>query len=378
MTIDTVWYKNVPTLDVTADDGSTSTVYASWVIACDGASSFVRQTTGLRLKDLGFDEPWMVVDVLVNDASLTKLRKTAAQYCNPARPTTFIVGPGNHRRWEIMLQEGENPREMETAENVWRLLSPWLDPEDGALWRASSYRFHALVAEQWRRERIFLAGDAAHQQPPFIGQGMCQGIRDVTNLCWKPNAVIRGGFPDQLLDTYEQERKLHVETLTGRIKVIGHHICERDPEAARKRDAMLLLQGGGKAPVVTRQEIVPPLQSGLLMEVAHKANGTLFPQPRIRASGGNLLLDEIAGLGWHLILDGRQVHQQPNQVANLTMIRIGGDAMEEADQVVERWFNINECVAALVRPDHYVFGVATEAANLPALIAEWRHIQRSE
>ena len=111
---------------------------------------------------------------------------------------------------------------------------------------------------------MFLAGDAAHQQPPFIGQGMCQGVRDVTNLCWKMVAVLRGEAGDELLDTYEQERSQHVRTLTERIKQIGAAICERDPEAARLRDEGLLKQGGGKAPIVTRQEIVPPLQAGLI------------------------------------------------------------------------------------------------------------------
>ncbi len=86
------------------------------------------------------------------------------------------------------------------------------------------------------RRRVFLAGDAAHQQPPFIGQGMCQGIRDVTNLCWKLVSVLGGEAADELLDTYEQERSVHVRTLTQRIKQIGAAICERDPAAARLRD----------------------------------------------------------------------------------------------------------------------------------------------
>jgi 3-(3-hydroxy-phenyl)propionate hydroxylase len=245
-------------VDVQMENGTVATARASYLIACDGASSPVRQMLNLKLDDLGFDEPWMVVDLLVKEHAIGKLPRTAAQYCDPARPTTFIIGPGNHRRWEIMLLPGEEPREIEREENVWRLLSPWLNPSDGSLWRASCYRFHALVAEQWREGRVFLAGDAAHQQPPFIGQGMCQGIRDATNLCWKLKSVIREGAADQLLDTYGEERKLHVYTLTSRIKAIGNHICIRAPEAARHRDEELLKQGGGVPPVVTRQEIAPP------------------------------------------------------------------------------------------------------------------------
>ena len=84
---------------------------------------------------------------------------------------------------------------------------PGLTPEDGTLWRQASYRFHALVADHWRAGRVFVAGDAAHQQPPFLGQGMCQGIRDVANLSWKLGAVLRGEAEEVLLDSYGAERK---------------------------------------------------------------------------------------------------------------------------------------------------------------------------
>ena len=357
--------------DVSADDGNAVTLRASYLIACDGASSSIRQIIGLRLEDLGFDEPWMVVDVLVNENSLGKLPKTAAQYCNPARPTTFIIGPGNHRRWEIMLREDEDPRAMESPENVWRLLSPWIDPSDGTLWRASSYRFHALVAERWRRDRIFLAGDAAHQQPPFIGQGMCQGIRDVTNLCWKLNAVIRDRTPTHLLDTYEEERKRHVETLTTRIKEIGRHICERNPETARKRDESLLMQGGGKAPVVIRQDIVPPLTCGILERQDKQARGTLFPQPVVMTDRGERLLDEVTGCGWRLVMDGRHAHSVDAGEVEMDEIVVGPMGFHETNGLLAQWFDKHRCVAAIVRPDQYVFGVATSAADIAELLLEW-------
>jgi 3-(3-hydroxy-phenyl)propionate hydroxylase len=251
-------------LDVRDEAGKVETHTAAYVIACDGASSTARRLLGIPVDDLGFDEPWLVVDLIVHDDAVGRLPRVCAQYCDPARPYTYIIGPGNHRRWEIMLSPGEDPSLMQREQSVWNLLSRWVAPSDGRLWRAGSYRFHALVAQAWRSGGVFLAGDAAHQQPPFIGQGMCQGVRDVTNLCWKLISVLRDESKSTLLDTYCEERKLHVATLTGRIKEIGAGICERDFETARRRDEALLERGGGQAPTVTRQEIVPPLQAGLI------------------------------------------------------------------------------------------------------------------
>jgi 3-(3-hydroxy-phenyl)propionate hydroxylase len=50
-----------------------------------------------------------VVDVQVNERGLAKLPRTSVQYCEPARPCTYVIGPGNHRRWEISLLPGEDP-----------------------------------------------------------------------------------------------------------------------------------------------------------------------------------------------------------------------------------------------------------------------------
>lgn len=234
-------------------DGRHRSVTVRYLLGCDGASSTVRQIAGLGLEDLIFDEPWLVVDMRVNESALANLPQCSAQFCNPARPVSFLIGPNNHRRWEIMLLPGEDARQMEQPEQVWKLLSPWLTPQDGELWRAASYRFHALVAENWRNGRILIAGDAAHQQPPFIGQGMCQGLRDATNLVWKLDRVLTGTSSEALLDSYTVERKPHVIELTGRIKAIGQSICERDPAAARRRDAQALADGGGKPLLMTRQ-----------------------------------------------------------------------------------------------------------------------------
>ena len=318
-----------------------------------------------------------------NDAALGKLPETAAQFCDPSRPTSFIIGPGNHRRFEIMLLPGEDPREMEDPGQVWRLLARWITPDDATLWRAASYRFHALVAREWRRGRVFLAGDAAHQQPPFIGQGMCQGIRDVGNLVWKLDRVLKGQSGAGLLDTYAEERSEHVRQLTTRIKAIGHVICERDPVAAEARDISILSEGGGHPRTVTRQEIVPPLQSGLLAFPLHPAHGTLFPQPWIRTATERRLLDTVAGTGWRLVLDARNAPdltaemRAPLAQLGMRLIRVGSpdaavghDVVAEEDGVLAAWFDRHGCRAAIVRPDHYVFGVANDETALGKMLCE--------
>lgn len=358
-------------------DGTQRKVAAKYVVGCDGAWSRVRELSGMKFEDLVFDEPWLVVDVKVHDASLAQLPQTSAQFCNPARPTSFIIGPKNHRRWEIMLLPGEDPLEMAKPENVWKLLSPWLSSDEGELWRAAAYRFHALVADDWRRGRVLIAGDAAHQQPPFIGQGMCQGLRDVSNLVWRLDRVLKGQSSDALLDTYTVERKRHVQALTGKIKAIGQTICERDPVAAAARDTRILAEGGGQPLVITRQEIVPPIEEGLIAVEGTPARGLLFPQPAIVEGGSSRLLDKLTGPVWRLILDGRRIGAAEGEALTKEMGGIlvaavvpeGQDAadasvLRERDGVLSAWFDRHGVAAALVRPDHYVFGAAKDIGAL--------------
>jgi 3-(3-hydroxy-phenyl)propionate hydroxylase len=290
-------------------------VSARYVVGCDGASSTLRKLLGIEYEDLEFDQRWLVVDLRVNERGLARLPQVSIQYCEPARPSTYLVGVGSHRRWELMLDPGEEP-------DAWKLLERWITPGDAELWRAAAYRFHALVARQWRSGRVFLAGDAAHQQPPFTGQGMCQGIRDVANLSWKLQYVLARKAADKLLDTYEEERKQHAKRLIAVVKDIGRIVGERDLAAARERDRRLLEETGGQVATVPRQNLIPPLEGGFRSIHPHSANGTLFPK------------DGHSGM---------RVVVRPE----------GGD-----QPVLRAWFERWKCFGAIVRPDHYVFGIA--------------------
>lgn len=363
------------TLKLIDDSGEEKTVRARYVMGCDGATSTVRSQLGIALDDLDFDEPWLVVDVLVNETGLKKLPITSVQYCEPDRPCTLVIGPANHRRWEISLKEGEDPIEVARPENTWKLLSRWLTPQDGELWRQASYRFHALVAHDWREGRVFVAGDAAHQQPPFMGQGMCQGIRDVANLAWKLSAVLKnevtGDAAEALLDSYGNERKRHVRELTTRIKGAGAVICERDLEKARARDKRMLDECGGVVKDTPRQDMIPRLETGLLASHASTGRGTLFPQPRLIAdSNPSALMDQVFGCGWILVTDGTLAAPSEKDT-RLTMIELG-KGVTETDGVTALWMQKHTCHAALVRPDHYTFGTAATQSELSDLLMDWR------
>lgn len=366
--------------------GKQRRVTARYLLACDGGSSPIRKSLGIELEDLGFDEPWLVVDMIVSREKAKELPQTQVQYCEAGRPATFVFCTGNHRRWEIMLLPGDSLSADFPEGELWPLLSRWIKPGEGKLWRAAAYRFHGLIARQWRRNRIFLAGDSVHMTPPFMAQGMVQGIRDAHNLVWKLARVIRGHAPERLLDSYQVERRLHAVTTTRAAIALGRVICERDPERAHARDAALLAEQGGEIKTTFRQNMIPNLLHGLLAEDRPGA-GSLFPQPTVLHSGtGRLaLLDDLTGSRVRVVaatalkpqeaadfdsrlakLDGCLVSLSPGETA--------GICVRDTMGCLDSWMNEIGCAFAIVRPDHYVYATATSAAgalrHLDALCAE--------
>ena len=375
-------------LAVRAPQGEVTQVHARHVVACDGGTSPTRKRLGLPLKSLDFDEPWIVVDMHVKESKLAQLPATNIQYCDPSRPCTYVVGPGTHRRWEFLLMPDEAEQREMPHDAIWKLLAPWLAPDEARIWRAAAYRFHAVVLEQWRKGPVLLAGDSAHQMPPFLAQGMCQGLRDAVNLAWKLDEVLEGRMPDSLLDSYGIERGPQVEEVTATVKRLGKIICERDPVRAAQRDHELRAQQGHQVKVQLRQSLLPRITRGLL-DTGETPEGMPFPQPIVRLLGANAadaqMMDDVARPGFLLVLRDAPAaaHLQPwsGMLAALRaqVICIGNEtgggaippdvlALSEADGLLARWFEQHGCRAALVRPDHVVYGVAADAADVQALL----------
>ena len=226
-------------VDATVSDAHGQRVIrARYVVGCDGSWSPVRESLGIKLDDYRFDEPWLVLDTIVDEPG--DLPVTCEQICDPRRPITYMAMSGNRFRWEFMLKPGETPEEMLAEDKIRELLAPWNCADRVRIERKAVYRFHALVAERWRSGRVLIAGDAAHQMPPFAGQGMCSGIRDAANLAWKIAAVIQGRADESILDSYQEEREPHVRAIIGTAIAMGKVVCLLDEPAAAGRDREML------------------------------------------------------------------------------------------------------------------------------------------
>jgi 3-(3-hydroxy-phenyl)propionate hydroxylase len=357
---------------------------ARYLIGCDGGASPVRKRLGIPLNDLGFDEPWLVVDAQVHDDVLDRLPSTQVQYCEPQRPCTYVVGPGRHRRWELMVMPGDRLSNPVTEDELWPLLSRWIRPGEAELWRAATYRFHGLVAAEWRRGRVLLAGDSAHMTPPFMAQGMVAGIRDAHNLAWKLERVLRGTSGEALLDSYGIERRPHAEALVRTAIALGRVICEQDPAAAAARDTALLREQGGVVATTVRQAMTPGLRDGVVATDSPGA-GELFPQPWVaRAGESPARLDDLTGAVVRVIaaqplreeerallvpraaaLQGCVLAFGPGAVGAL---QHGAWQLDETAPLVQAWLEARGARFAIVRPDHCTFGTASTWEGLLALL----------
>ncbi|MEQ8698380.1 MAG: bifunctional 3-(3-hydroxy-phenyl)propionate/3-hydroxycinnamic acid hydroxylase [Bauldia litoralis] len=375
--------------------GQRRTVAGDFLIGCDGANSPVREALGLALEDYGFDENWLVVDA--HQQRETALPAKTTQYCWPARPATFLVGPGTLRRWELKIMPGETPEEFQDEARVRAVLAPYVDVDAFEIWRSAAYRFAARVGVRWRKGRVLLAGDAVHQTPPFLGQGLCTGVRDAANLAWKLVHIHRFGFSEALLDSYQAERRPHTATVIRHAKDFGAIIGELDEAKARARDMELSAELAAGRVQTKRQGFIPPLADGIIDPVAEGEGGAgpdgapplagaLMAQPRVvRPDGGTCLLDDHAPMDFLYVtgsraeqawmaphaerwraLGGRRLVISETETPEVAPSPTGVEVLGDAEGAYARWRKRTGGQAVLVRPDRYVYASVPDEAGLAA------------
>jgi 3-(3-hydroxy-phenyl)propionate hydroxylase len=351
--------------------GALAETTARYVVGCDGARSTVRRFMGAELQDLRSHERWIVLDMILDKppegvpeaADETGRVIDAIQYCDPARPTTFVPMPGKRHRWEFMLMPHDDPATITRPESIYELLKSWrIDPAKSTIERAVVYTFHSALSTRWRLDRLLLAGDSAHQMPPFLGQGMCSGLRDAANLAWKLRDVISGSAPESLLDTYETERMEHVRAFIELAVELGGVIQTTDAEKARQRDRDLIAN-----PTMLRP-ITPRLGPGLHGDAAPPA-GTRAAQPRM-ADGK--LLDEHVGYRYAVLAARPLV----DELSPATRAKLAGTnvVLVLADGEAASYLAELQTKAVVIRPDRHILGVASTPGELDAVLARrlWR------
>lgn len=365
------------------DGGGERLIRAKYVVAADGARSTVRKALGIELEDLGLSEWWVVIDALVDPGYNYGNRN--CYFCFPSRPGCYVVGPGRLRRWEFRIRPEEDPEEFRSDAKILEVLGQRVDTSHLKLWRSAVFRFHTLNAHQWRRGRIFLAGDAAHQTPPHLGQGMVSGIRDAANIAWKIAAVERGAS-ESLFDTYMEERRPHFESLVRTAKEFAEIVGILDEERARERDPRLEEEQRSRKEPLTRQSLIPPLKHGLFADFAHEAHGKLFIQLEVDPADGRRFIDDDRVPRFQIYTCDAAVVGQLSAAAREVWSRLdaeilvagpgakeqaapeGVEFVTEATPKLAAWLAKNGACAAIVRPDRYVYAVATDAAELEARI----------
>ncbi|MGW7069415.1 bifunctional 3-(3-hydroxy-phenyl)propionate/3-hydroxycinnamic acid hydroxylase MhpA [Streptomyces sp. NPDC054872] len=372
---------------LTAGGADGDEVHARYVIGADGSNSFVRSTMATTsVTDLGFFYDWLVVDTIPHDQIEWSPKNW--QLCDPERPTTIVSGGPGRRRWEFMRLPHEDAEELKTPEAAWRLLEPWgRTPQNTTIERHALYTFQARWVDRWREGRLLLAGDAAHQMPPFAGQGMCSGLRDAINLSWKLDLVLGGRADPALLDTYTTERSEHVQHAIGMSMALGQVICVLDPDAAAARDARMIAAGAD--PRHALPPTPPPvLGDGVLQRAPDGSRapdvGQLTPQYEVTHEGRTALLDDLTGGGFTILTDGVGPLDVLDSTDRDFLDDIGAHlvplyaesappgAYLDAPGGYVSHLREHAHVAAVIRPDFYLFGAAADAHGLRELVTQLR------
>jgi 3-(3-hydroxy-phenyl)propionate hydroxylase len=305
------------TADIEDSAGAPVRVRARYLVGTDGGRSTVRKIAGIEMTGATAPSKWLVVDVADDELDAPY----SAVNCDPVRPVLMIPLPYGHRRWEFKLNDTDDEAALTDPR---RVLAELIAPRYGAtplprVLRSAVYLHHSRTAERFRAGRVFLAGDAAHLQPPFFGQGMNSGIRDATNLAWKLALVLNRSAGDGLLDSYDSERREHAATMVNFATRMGQMYSPHNRATERVRD--VAFRGAQRIPgardyiLQMKYKPMPRYVRGAVVPYAGTSPdvplGRMFTQPAVEnADGDRVLLDDAIGSSFALL----GLHVDPSSV----------------------------------------------------------------
>ena len=325
---------------------------ANYLVACDGARSFTRHALGIGLKELGFRKKVLKVDAFdTSDQNPTVDR--VQKFCSTQTPWVRMQGVGKHRRWELNFDKGLSKEKLENIEMAYQLLSELgIDTTELDIQHMVQYQFRSVLAKTWCRGNVFIAGDAAHTTPPYIGQGMGAGFRDIMNLSWKIDAVLKGSAPRSLFASYQAERYPHAKRDIQRAIAVGWLFTTR---------IWYLLSFLSKISFVKRKLKNLKVSRGKVGKGFFgrgKAARKLFPQ--IRLADGQFS-DTLLESQWALVSIGKGIVAFSEQTE---LKHLQFDETFSHYPTLEKWAKRQKARFFIVRPDLYVFSSGKDPNKL--------------
>ena len=341
---------NANSVSLRVSDTKRDTIYnieSDFVVGCDGARSFVRNHMGIELEDFGFVEDWLVVDIVLKKER-PDLGLFSIQFCGGEQPATYSPGTGHRLRWEFALKEGTCKEEALNPEYVWGLLSRWVNSDEADIERKAIYTFRSTLANDWVKGRFVLAGDSAHLTPPFMGQGMCIGLRDTSNLAWKLISILKSHTTLSFLNSYQIERRPHAKEYILTAIKLGKMLGELRSEAS-----------GEKRKPIHMKSLAPKIGKAFKIKEADFARN-LSMQPML--SNGEYI-DELIGYNFCLYIDEELAKDYKMDAIDIPIFR------SNYDTSVKEYLKSLSTKAILVRPDKYVLGSANTLEELNNLLS---------
>ena len=188
-------------------EGGPVTYRSRFLVGADGAHSSVRHALGIGFDGHSFDDRFLIADVWAELPFTAERHFHFDPPWNPGRQVLIHPQPDGVWRidWQVPAQTDAD-EELRTGRLDARIRAIVGDADYTLDW-LTAYGFSQRLADAFRVDRVFLAGDAAHVMSPFGARGLNSGVADAENLAWKLAWVLRGDAPPSLLDTYEAERR---------------------------------------------------------------------------------------------------------------------------------------------------------------------------
>jgi 2-polyprenyl-6-methoxyphenol hydroxylase-like FAD-dependent oxidoreductase len=358
-----------------------------YVIAADGAGSGIRQALAIEM-----DGPEVLSDHLMIHFSadlrhLTEGRRGLLYFLFEPGVGGALIAYDQAKTWVLMHSWNPATEKLEDYDDAKCLAlieqAVGQPLETATIENVSPWRMSAQIAQQYRKGRIFLAGDAAHRFPPTGGLGLNTGAGDVQNLTWKLAAVLQGNAGTDLLSTYESERRPVAainseQSLTNSAKIFDLIIALHgtDPEKTAGRYAAVAADPAAHPEVAAAVAAQVPHFDSFALQLGYRYDsaaihepapipaiedvsnyqpswdaGAHFPHRWVRRDGEKLPLQQLLPANWFSLLLGPQAVWQASG-CHINPVHFGNDYED-----TEAWSSLTglaDTGALLIRPDGHI------------------------